>query len=76
MSGRIPTLLHTEMVRQGRMSKWLADEIGVHETQVSRWRHGIHVPSEGTQEKIALALGRNLSDLWPGAGAESMDEAA
>lgn len=67
MRRRTPTPLHTEMVRQGRMSKWLADEIGVHETQVSRWRHGIHVPSTVTQERISAALGREISELWPAA---------
>ncbi len=58
------------------MSKWLASEIGVSESEVSRWRHGVHVPSIVTQEAISAALGREISELWPDAtpGEDASDE--
>ncbi len=66
MRARIVTPLHREMVRQGRMSKWLAAEIGSTESEISRWRHGLHVPEEATQARIAQALGCNICDVFPG----------
>lgn len=46
------------------MSKWLAAEIGASESEVSRWRWGLHVPTQATQEKIAAALRRDVTDLF------------
>ncbi len=65
MKARSPTPLHAEMTKQGRMSKWLAAEIGVSESEVSRWRWGIHVPERPTREAIAERLGVSVAQLWP-----------
>lgn len=48
-----------------RTSRSLARELKVHETQVSRWRSGVHTPEPETQKMIAEALGRSVDELWP-----------
>lgn len=58
------------------MSKWLAAAAGASESEVSRWRKGIHVPTPATREKIAVALGLHVDDLWPPAYTEQEREAA
>lgn len=65
MRARISTPLDREMRHQGRQAQWLAAAVGVHESQISRWRSGMHVPEKATQRKIAKALGRTTDDLWP-----------
>ena len=65
MKARISTPLDQEMRSQGRMSQWLADRLGVDASQVSRWRSGMHVPTDATQQAIAEALGRTTDELWP-----------
>lgn len=50
---------------QRRSNRSLAKELGVHETQVSRWRSGLHVPELERRDAIAEALGRTPADLWP-----------
>lgn len=65
MKARTETLLHQEMVRQGRMSKWLAEQVGASESEVSRWRWGVHVPELATRVAIAAALGSEVAELWP-----------
>jgi transcriptional regulator with XRE-family HTH domain len=48
-----------------RTSRSLAEELKVHESQLSRWRSGLHTPEPETQERIAKALGRTADELWP-----------
>lgn len=62
---REKTPLDRVLREQGRSGRWLADRVGTHETQVSRWRHGLHVPEHATREAIARELGRTVEDLWP-----------
>lgn len=50
---------------QRRTGRWLAEEIGTHESHVSRWRSGRHRPEEATQEKIAQALDTSREALFP-----------
>ena len=53
-----------EMDRQGRMWKWLAHEIGVTPTTMSRWLAGRWAPGKDHRAAIARALGRSESDLF------------
>lgn len=62
---RIRTPLDEAIWEARVTNRWLAERIGAHETQVSRWRHGLHVPEQATQERIARVLGREVADLWP-----------
>lgn len=55
--------LDAEMERQGRRSDWLARHLGVHKSQVSRWRSGMHIPHHATQIRIARALDLTPADL-------------
>jgi lambda repressor-like predicted transcriptional regulator len=48
-----------------RTSRSLARELKVHESQVSRWRTGLHTPEPATRRIIANALGRKVEELWP-----------
>jgi DNA-binding transcriptional regulator YdaS (Cro superfamily) len=50
--------------------KWLALQIGVHHTQVSRWRRGANTPTTAYQLAIANALASlggtwTPAQLWP-----------
>lgn len=66
MNGRrIPTPLDRALFEGRVTNRALADAIGVNESQVSRWRHGVHVPEQATREAIAQELGRKVVDLWP-----------
>lgn len=55
--------LDAALIAQGRKARWLADRLGVHESEVSRWRAGIHMPEQATRQRIMELLGR--TDLWP-----------
>lgn len=59
-----------------RSNRSLARELGVHETQVSRWRSGLHVPEAERREAIAKALGTTVEYLWPEAAALDEPKAA
>jgi hypothetical protein len=48
-----------------RDGKWLAGHLGVNESQVSRWRRGLHTPTAAYQLAIAKALGTTAAELWP-----------
>lgn len=47
-----------------RTGQWLAQQLGVNVSQVSRWRRGVNVPTLATQRKIAKALGVSVTSLW------------
>lgn len=53
---------------EGRKQVWLADQIGVTRALVSSWCNGLHVP-EDRRPAIAEALGREIADVFPEAGA-------
>lgn len=40
-----------ELKRQGRSQRWLAEQLGVHESVVSRWKRGL----EMSPEQVTLA---------------------
>lgn len=73
MRARVDTPLRQEMRRQGRRNKWLAEQVGSDETQVSRWMSGLHEPVRETQERIATALGVDIATVFPAlpAGSEA-----
>lgn len=45
--------------------KRLAWELGVNESQVSRWRRGVNIPTQLTRQAIAKLLGVSAAALWP-----------
>lgn len=59
------TLLDQRLWELRRTSRSLAEELDVHETQVSRWRSGLHLPEQDRREEIAKALKCDPSELWP-----------
>lgn len=68
MSTPAPTTRLGQILREeGRRQSWLADQVGVHESLVSRWVHGLQVP-EAMQGPIAEALGREVADVFPSTG--------
>jgi transcriptional regulator with XRE-family HTH domain len=65
MVARIDTRLKQILLAEGRSQSWLARTVGVDRTLVNRYVHGIHLPERATQEAIAHALGRTVSDVFP-----------
>jgi ribosome-binding protein aMBF1 (putative translation factor) len=49
----------------GLKNKWLAAQLKVNESQISRWRRGANIPAPGNQRRIAKALGVTVEALWP-----------
>lgn len=66
---RRPTPLKRAIFESRRTQRDIADAVGITPSHLSRIVNGLHV-DDGTQEKIASELGRNVSDLFP------FDEAA
>lgn len=60
-----PSPLSRAMFEAGWSNRRLARRLGVHESQVSRWRHGMHLPEIATRHDIAEALGHSAEELWP-----------
>jgi transcriptional regulator with XRE-family HTH domain len=48
-----------------RTAKWLAEQLGAHESQISRWRRGVNIPSHAYQRRIAKLLKTSAMTLWP-----------
>jgi hypothetical protein len=63
------TRLKQVLVDQGRHQRWLAGQIGKHESEVSRIVNGL-IPAEDVKVAIALALGQTVDALWPPKQAE------
>lgn len=55
-STTIAELLHAHELRTGLVDEELGDLIGVHQTQISRWRRGVGVPRESYVPAIAELL--------------------
>ena len=55
---------------QGRRQDWLAEQVGVDPSHISRIVHGLF-PSQATAEKIADALDVEVSELWPELGEQA-----
>jgi hypothetical protein len=69
MSRKQPTPLRAFLQAEGRRQNWLADQIGKHESEVSRIVGGF-IPDAETQEAIASVLGTTVAELWPVVKAE------
>lgn len=67
MSARHPeqTPLDDALWAARRTGKWLAEQLEVDPSQVSRWRRGVSIPSPDTQRKIAKLLKVGTKVLWP-----------
>lgn len=61
---RPATPLKLAIIADGRDQKDIAAEIGVHPSHLSRIVSGLHC-DEHTRRKIAMALGRKISEIWP-----------
>jgi transcriptional regulator with XRE-family HTH domain len=59
------TPLDEALWKAKRTGKWLAAQLGVNVSQVSRWRRGVNIPTSGNQRRIAKALGVSVAELWP-----------
>lgn len=63
--GKSTTALDRLLNSRGIKAQWLAQKLGVHKSQVSGWRRGLHVPDASTQVRIAKLLDVAVADLWP-----------
>ena len=52
--------LDEQLKKNGIKQKWLAERLGVHPNQVTRWVKGINVPSTKNKEKIRKII-RSIS---------------
>lgn len=61
--------MRTNLDRAMREGRWtgrlLAQQVGTHESNVSRWRCGRHVPDEAMREKLAATLDTSVEELFP-----------
>lgn len=65
MPKRTPKSKLGELLREtGRSQRWLSERIGVDESLMSRYVHGLHVP-EDIRPAIAEALERKVEDVFP-----------
>lgn len=64
MTTKIPTPLKRAIFESGRSQRDLANEVGIHETSLSRIVNGFHA-DDATRQRIADALGRKTGELWP-----------
>lgn len=51
------------LVKKKRTNKWLAEELGVNVTTVSKWCTNTSQPDLHTLKKISLILGVNIKEL-------------
>lgn len=58
------TPLKLELARQDRTVTWLADEINVERTVVSRWVNGHRTPKVADAFAVARALNTTVEDLF------------
>lgn len=61
---RPATPLRLAIVASGIRQKELAARVGLSESRMSMIANGLHC-DDATRHKIALALGRTVTDLWP-----------
>lgn len=59
------TLLAQFLRDQGRKQRWLAEQIGTHESLVSEWVNGRRTISERRARQVAQALGVPFYLLFP-----------
>lgn len=59
------TALDRALWEANRTGGWLAKQLRVNPSQVSRWRRGVNVPTFATQRRISVLLGVGVETLWP-----------
>lgn len=59
------TPLRLAIVESGRTQREIADEVGLSESRLSLIVNGRRHCDDRMREKIAAALGRKISELWP-----------
>ncbi len=69
------SLLKRAIFDSGRNQKDIAADLGMHPSHLSRIVGGLHC-DQGTRQKIAAALERNVCDLWPDEVALDDEQAA
>lgn len=52
------------LLEEGRKQSWLAERTGIDGASLSHYVNGLHVPDD-KRALIAVALGREMSDLFP-----------
>jgi transcriptional regulator with XRE-family HTH domain len=55
--------LREERELQGWSQKYVADQIGADHYYISRWEHGITVPSPYYRQKLCELFGKNAKEL-------------
>lgn len=62
-------IFHSDLDRvlhEGRHTNvWLGRAVGCGDSEISRYRHAVRIPSPKRQIRIAKALQCEVSDLWP-----------
>ena len=58
------TTLQRILREEGRRQDWLAAQVGVHESHISRIVNGLHCPDD-LKQRIADALGRDRAEVFP-----------
>jgi transcriptional regulator with XRE-family HTH domain len=58
------TPLKRILLEEGRKQSWLAEKVGIDQPTLSRIVNGLHCDA-ATCERIALALGRDVAELFP-----------
>lgn len=53
------------IIKEGRTGKWLASQIGVHESELSRWIKGERIPTEERLKKLSKLLCTSRQNLYP-----------
>lgn len=59
------TRLAEVLAEQERSQAWLARQLGVSRQRIGKWTSGRFTPQASNQQKIAAALGRTVSDVFP-----------
>lgn len=63
MDARTP--LQAVLREEGRRQSWLAERVGVHESEISRIVNRGLIPSDAVKQSIADALGKSVDELFP-----------
>jgi hypothetical protein len=60
-----PTRLKQILETEGRTQAWLAKQVGCTRSMVCEWANDSRTCTERWHTPVALALGRNVSDVFP-----------
>lgn len=65
MAEVVPTPLAQAIEDVGFRRDWVAHQLGVSKSTVSRWCDGSRTPSDRDQDRLALLLRRQRNELFP-----------